>query len=569
ASAYPHHPLAEPSLIMIPRKLLSNDAKPIGETNVKHAERALNLLHDRYPHSRFSAEAIGWRARLLYVQKLYDAARVIYKRQYDESSPAVRIHRPLDSLIWCDRMSGDVAAKAADFLIRWRDSNDNAERGRAALDVTASLDSFAGKDAERFWNLIRPDPNLLAAYIDFRVDVAEPGPDLLSLANKPKNWAHSSEASHIEARLSQAAYILHRYEAARRLALRVPREKAKRDDLALTEFVLASCLKHKGSYGAALSHYRHLVTHYPQSYLVGGAKENLALLYEREGRLDRALDLYRSMKYEFDVDYLIDIRMTPAELRNYVRSHTRDPQAKLLRFSLGLRYLRAKQFGLAKAQLKTLTAAQRSKLLHPKDIYYMDDGPTTRVYDPLKTATELQHLTHLCARRKGSAKAAALTQLGDYYYSHRSLLLYNPSLWEGNRAYAIGFSWNDQVAGYHDKRALDRHHWEHECVAQAYLAYKRAVEAAPHSASSFRAAYMASCSLERLAGLNPYWRWEDNREDLYGRAIRYMRIAAGSPDRALRKKAVKYKGVFIEERKQRRSEFTPYHKVGEHYSGGY
>jgi hypothetical protein len=138
----------------------------------------------------------------------------------------------------------------------------------------------------------------------------------------------------------------------------------------------------------------------------------------------------------------------------------------------------------------------------------------------------------------------------NYFYNRRNLLLYNGSLWKGERTYNFAYSWNDKAATKADNAAISNHHWAHECLAQTYLLCRKIVESAANLATRTRAAYLGACAGERLSKMNEYWRWKNTQINVLGSSIELMRIAGNSPNKWLAARATKYAGVFQEEQKE-------------------
>jgi hypothetical protein len=196
--------------------------------------------------------------------------------------------------------------------------------------------------------------------------------------------------------------------------------------------------------------------------------------------------------------------------------------------------------------------------------WFEDASP---LQDPLITARDLRRLARaVSAARSDEARARSLFAEAGYYYRHRNLLLYNGSLWNGQRAIAFTFSWNSHVAAPGDERALDEHHWAHECLAQTLLLCNQVVRKYPHSATAPRAAYLGACSAERLANLNEFWRWKNDREDLIGQAAKLMVFAKRSPNAWLAARARKYAGEFQTQSAEVRTEFRSWRKPTAHYN---
>ena len=218
-----------------------------------------------------------------------------------------------------------------------------------------------------------------------------------------------------------------------------------------------------------------------------------------------------------------------------------------------MRYLRKAHWDAAEAALQPFSDAERRRLTVVGAPYFADEG----LQDPLASVRALRSLdTKVKAAEGDEAKAAALFAMADYYYRHKTLLLYSAPAWRGGRAYDFAFSWNPAVATPTDEAALRTHHDEHECYAQALRLYKRIVDEYPRASVAPKAAYRAAVAAEHLSNMAPYWRWREVRDDRQGEAVRLLAFAERTSDPVLAAKAKKYGKVFADERAETRKAFS-------------
>ncbi|MDR3688201.1 MAG: tetratricopeptide repeat protein [Fimbriimonas sp.] len=560
ANDYPQSPMAEPALISVPRTLLAAPVNKIVPEEVALSRLAIDDLAKRYPHSRFRFDVVGWRGRIAYLAGRYAEAIAIYRRQFALAPTWRKRATVYASLVLCEREAGNFPAVATTALEVYGAETDLTLKGSAFALIQQTLGRFNGAQANRFWRRLHDSPKLLGLYLDYRMEMTEPTPDLLKLsANGGASAFASSYGGHILARLAQAAYVLKKNSAAVRYANRALAATHDKADDALATFVLASIDRREGRYADATKRYEAILAHYPGDLMSGGARENLAILYERAHRFADALDLYRKLGYVFDMAYLLDIRMTPEQVATYVAAHPKDKEIDLLRFSLGVRYLRADRFDDAERELSRLSDAQRTKfcpVLYQSEIGSKDIDPEL-IQDPLQTARQLGRLYRQFSRaRTSESKAKVLTFIADYYYDRHDLLLYNPALWHHVRAVGIGTFWDATVATKEDYQALEKHHWDHDCYARALTLCEKILKKYPHASVRYRVAYRAGCAAEHLSHMNPYWRWQGRERDLMGRAVNLMSMAKRSPDPQLSAKARKYVRVFVERRESDRQAFA-------------
>ncbi|RYG62544.1 hypothetical protein EON77_22095 [bacterium] len=150
---------------------------------------------------------------------------------------------------------------------------------------------------------------------------------------------------------------------------------------------------------------------------------------------------------------------------------------------------------------------------------------------------------------RGEAKPEAMYALASYYYTRRNLLLYNASLWKGDRVTALGMYWSDTTNDATDRKTRIAHAYEHECLARARATCLAIAKQFPDSPWAAKALYRAATAERRLADFNPMWR------DLSRYQTNFWRAAAGHleelatrfPNDPLATNARKYAKVFQEE----------------------
>lgn len=544
AHDFPRSPLAEPALIMVPRTLLQAGCDA-SAADLAASSEAIKELLTRYPNTRFRLDALGWRARMLYLKGQYSLALLEYRRQFALCSPDVGSKMPLGSIILCETELHRPARVAAAYVLRYGLTHSTMLRYSSITRLESCFASFEAADSKAFWHLLRLDPRLMAYYMDFRLDNTIDLTGLLDLADRnDSSVLRSPFRARFLARAAEAAYKLGRKPLATRYARMALRSNPEDDDAARAEFVLGAVDRRIAKADEAITHFETIIHRYPDSYLRDGARENLAVLYERQGRFGGALDTYRQLNYKYDVAYMLDIRMTPSQIASYLDSHPHLADRDGVVYSLGLRYLRKHDWVRAEKSFKQVSRRERASFRDTKDEYTFDES---KQQDPLVSARDLARLDNrIHSARSSNNKAAAIFAMADYYYSHRNLMLYNGFLWEGGRSDAFGFSWNPTIATPQDDDALWTHHWEHECMAQSLLLCRKIVSKYPHAPIRYRAAYMGACAAKRLSKFNPYWRWQSDITNLDSEAARLMKIASRSPNGTLATKARKYAEVFAQ-----------------------
>ncbi len=524
----------ERALIMEARILLAGGATPDGKSwedaknppaeSVAAAAKALDALDAQFPGGHFAADARGLRARILFLNKQYPAAMSAYLRILAATKSP-------------EKQAGVLASIRA---------------------VSAKLSPAAAKEVQA---AIVKEPTLLQPYLDYRLYHTSAKPtDLANLVDFAKSVsavAGANLSAGVDARLAEINLLRHDYASAltwaeRSLAAAEDGANSRRD---LANYVRASCLA-KTDAAVAIAGYRK-VSEMSGSYLHQAARENLAILLEHGGRWGEALDQYEKLGYTYDIAYLLDVRMTPGEIEQLIAKRgTSDPKHNLLKFSLAMRLLRDDKLDESKQLLASIPTAERDKLSHKGsgDYSWVEDkkgGILDSLYDPLDTANDLIALRKKVAGAStDSGKADALYALASYYYTHRNLLLYNASLWDGGRNWAFGASWNTKIATHEDNVAAQNHHYVHESVNRARLICLEIVKRYPKSAAAPKALYRAATATRRLASFNGWWRNQKAMPHLYADAAALLdRVAKEYPADALAKKARKYAQVFREEGK--------------------
>lgn len=546
AKDYPSSSRAEPSLIMAARTVLNTEAKNPELVDLRLAYTALTELLREHPQTRFRLNALGWLARIDFLQGRLDEAEAKYRQQYALSKTEAERFRALDSLAICATRRGRRDLAAIAYLRKFATTTRHPYEFKRAL--AGRLDSFNGTDARRFSDAIRHDSSLLIGYLDYRTQFTDLTPTVLTYGSAISGLP-AADRPRVAVRLAQAAIQLGRDRDARRFVAQARDRGLKGDEAAMAEYIHGTLELRAGRRENALAAFRTIRSRYGKSYLANGAKENLAILAERSGRLGDALDLYDELGYRMDFAYMADARMSPGELQSYLRR----PNARrrdVLTYTLGMRYLRLNRWSEAEATFAKLSPARRKELTaSPGWNWDQNRG----LQDPLATLAALRKMDEAVKRAKGrEAKADALYRMASYYYTHRPLLLYSPMLWRGDRAISISYSWNDRAATAADRLALARHHNEHECLSHALALCRRVVREYPGTVAAGPAAYRGAVAAQRLANMSPYWRWVDYQKDLRGEAVALMKKAVDDPK--LKRAAIKYKGVFREERMEARKD---------------
>ena len=524
ATKYPTSPRREYALIMAARTRLKGTEKggviALEPEDLAAGTQAIGKLRREFPKSKFLQSAYGWETRAMYLSGNRATAFLRYLKSYDNAKSHVEREGQLASLRYVS-------------------------------------ESFKGKDADDVRKGLFADPSLLQPYLEFRVnhggeDSAKSLTGLAKLAEDVLTRHPTAKiAGSIQARLAEIAYLRSDYKKAEEWATKALTESGNRNaDLAL--YVQSGAQEKLGKSDAAEQGYGKLLRDFPKSYLVGAARENLALIYERKGQWDNALDQYRALSYRFDIATLVDVKMSIEELQKYVASRPSDPELNKYKFALAMRLLRKDKLEEADKVFREIPDAKRKEIGEVGSDYSWygaEDSVRDRLVDPVDTIKDLKELNAAVAKASTSdAKAKAKYALASYWYERRNLLLYNPSLWMGGRSILAGF-WNAGVTNAGYDKAIEEHHYEHECLWRARKICLEIAKDMPKSPEAPKALYRAACAARRLADFNPYWRNEKMSKSLWNECVTLMdKVTADYPSSDLAKDAEKYGKVFRSER---------------------
>ena len=451
------------------------------------------------------------------------------------------------------------------MLGEWFSNPDASRHTDSGKLLRKAFESLNPKQAKSLQGHLRKDPNLLAAYLGFRIeqtkltDSQERG--LFRFAQSALRHMPNAPAI-LLVRTGQASYNAGIYSESLDLADRALAKPSLATNLRRrAEYLRAGSLARLGRPKEAISEYKRLLASRPRHYLDKSAKEHLALLEERHGNPVEAIKLYRGLKYEWDYAYLADAKLTTDQLERVIRETEKGEGRNILLYTLGMRYLRAERYGDARRVWHRMNTEDRLHFGFSPAHYqnfrseYASGGSFESfpsLPDPLLTTDQLSRWAVASHHGTSETRAQALYKMASYVYSHRNLLFYSPALWKFDRIWALSSeNWNDDVNDKRDFATRRRHMMEHECFSQAAKFCTRIVENYPHSSVMPQALYTGGVASEHLANLNSFWR--DDKRDNLKMATRYLRLLAKRyPKLPLAKKAGKYAEVFNEELNQKR-----------------
>jgi hypothetical protein len=408
----------------------------------------LHELITKYPHSRFKPSALGWRARIAFLQQKYGDAASLYKAQLGCNLNHDQRLNALTSLVRCYTTLNRADLTAATWIRVFGNAQTLDDAVYAANKFRATLSRLSPSESGKFAGGIKFDPALLAEYVQLRLEMTRTTrKERAEIARIAKACPNAS--AKLLARLGQICYSDNELADCKAFATRAAQGASYgTEEWGIAHYLLGTMAQRDSQLKTAEREYKLVASVGPKDYLAVGAREALAYLFDREGQLGQALDqLYWLSnwsekakgypEFTFDIAYMLDAKMTPQEIERYLATHPSNGHRNLLRYTIGLRYLRQNKYALAERSLSSLPKKLRLLMAHTG----LDDPPfdTGPIQDPLQTAKDLAQLTYQANSASGpSAKAKGLLELAGYYYKRRTLLLYNAPLWRGGRATAIG-----------------------------------------------------------------------------------------------------------------------------------
>jgi outer membrane protein assembly factor BamD (BamD/ComL family) len=565
---FPHSPKREAALIMVARSGLLPKT-PEGR-NIPEAKRALERLDSDFPQSRFHRAALGLRARLAYLTGDYGSAVDLYLKLDD--LPSVEVVRKEMPRAAQERLYPRLLAA---YLYHTEHATQLGEYEFAIHMVDETMQMLTPDGARAFVARMKAEPALAAPYFYYRLYYTDFEPQdsddnekevrraeqrkrdsLTNLARLADQIAAKHENALpplVQVRLAEVYYQRHAYRDALRWTERALRDSAAGQEPYARALYVRGATRHKlHRREEAIVDFETLLRRCPDSPMRPGAREELAILREETGDLDAALDQYFALGYDNDVAYLLDARMPTGAVAAYLAGRPHHPRRDLLRYSLGIRYLRDDDLSSAHRWLRRV----------PQKVYF-EYGKGRREYewldttspDPLTVIDQLVALREAIGKaRSRESKATAAYRYASYHYKNGTLLFYNAALWNGRRAWLFDTYWNKRQETSADTGAVRRHMYAHEVYAHTRVLCEHIAREYPDTPAAPLALYRAACCAHRLADFNGWWREEDNRSDLERQAILLMRrMARRYPKHPLAHYARKYAAVFADERASART----------------
>jgi outer membrane protein assembly factor BamD (BamD/ComL family) len=568
-NVYRRGPRREEALIMLARAaVLSEDSSHV---NVPICQTALDRLRREFPGSRFTRSAIGLRGRCLYLTRKFNKSLECYFAVGDMPSAEVVV-REMQS-----NVPPDFSARLlAGYLRRLASAKNAYQYEQAVQSIDRVSKTFTPRDARLFSSMLTHDLTLPAPYFYFRLyHTHEYWKGLGQMARKADEILANHSAATLPAlvrvRFAEIYYQQNWYPLALRWA-NMALDGSAASKPAWGEqpheseirglYVRGATLHKMKRYGQALSDFESLASKHPDSPLIHGAREELALLYEATGDLSSALDQYFALGYQADIAYLLDARMRTDEIERYLRrckgrfytnaedrwysDRTTIPRtlgiSDLITYSLGIRYLRAEKWDRAAYWLRQTPRNEYVNFSRGRYDWWNSKSP-----DPLTAARELGHLHRVSlTSATDNARATALFNYASYYYKHGNLLLYNPALWQHERESSFG-TWNEKLGTKKDLQTIKAYMHEHEVYARTLTLCESIAARYPNSDVAPQALYRAAAAADRLSDFNFWWRYDDSHNHALEASKLMAKIVNRYPNSPLKKEAKKFAKIYKSE----------------------
>jgi outer membrane protein assembly factor BamD (BamD/ComL family) len=550
---FPSSPKREAALIMIARCGIL--PKTADGRNLSAATHALDQFSADFPNSRFRRAALGLRARVAYLTGDYGKSAGLYLALDD--LPSVEIVRKAMPLPAQERWYPRLLAA---YLYRLQRTARYDDYVWALHQVNETMQMMTPGAARAFVARMKAEPTLAAPYFYYRLyytgeSADEDGDEaaikrreqarmksLLPLAEHIAAQRGDALPTLVKVRLAEVYYQESNFRDAVRWAdMALQTTRPGQEPYARALFVRAASRHKQHRLADAIADFETLLARCPNSPLRPGTREELAILKEATGDLGGALDQYFGLGYDEDIAYLLDVRMPTATVAAYVAAHPHHAQRDLLRYSLGIRYLRDGDFSAARRNLRSVPRTRYLAFTNPKS--WSGDPFDRDSLDPLTVIDELMELRkHVAQARSREARAMAAYEYASYPYKNGTLLFYNAALWKGERIWLFEEFWNKGQETAADVRAVEQHMRTHEVYAHSLQLCKQVYRDYPDTKAAPLALYRAACSASRLANMNVCWGKEANLEEQAEHLMR--RLVRLYPKHPLASHARKYADVF-------------------------
>lgn len=499
--------------------LVAEPVENCRDENWKQAITDLKLLMNRYPRGRFVNDARGWLAYLYRRGGMREMALAEYYRLLGHPTDRnARLEAKKSLQVLGHEYDDETLDKTEELIIR----DINAAMAYAyhriynhAVDLTYAERSYYGSYREQ---------------MEERKEVSETQAkgrhELERVARfasrMMKRYPTARVSGGFVVRLAQAQIELEDYAEAEVSASRALSLGVSGELRAEALFIKASSEHAQRKYEAAKRTLRTLLRDLPDSRHYEHSRRLLALAAEDTGDLEGALEQYLALGYRFDVAYFIDVLLPTERLEKFIETRTNAAELSYLRYSLGVRLMREKEWEKARRILNQVVTSEipiesydyswPPPRRFEKDPYqYNYNGiqiGSTWIRRDLKTIETFQYWEKRVAEAADDeSKAEALYQLASAYYQSDSLTFYNPAAWDGQRSDLLAsLESGESLRLPGEMNRVFEHSQLHESIAHSIPIYLEVVDKYPDTAAAKDALFSAVIAHERLGDLNYYWR---------------------------------------------------------------
>lgn len=408
-----------------------------------------------------------------------------------------------------------------------------------------TLKAMSEAHHQEFQKLALREPEVATAYLDLHLQWGRAGANTqhalgLFALNLLKQKPAAPVSGQMLVRLAQIEERFKRPEQAEKLAaaaLQRCRPGIFRDE---ARWVHGVALRSLDRLPDALAEFEGLTVNARTPKMRRAAHEAAALVAEQLRDYPNAIRHYFDLQYRLDYAYLVDIIATPADLETFLKRYPKHPQARLVRYSLGFRQMRAGDHEAATRTFEALgdwmqTAEKKYESLTVRG---------QKRWDPLRTARFLADSKRReAAAPTTEAKAAIAYEVGRQLFHQRYELLYNGALWEGSRVYALQIAEPpEEGKGFPDaEKRLEQHEREHTSLYQAMQVFERIARDYPKTPEAPKALYSAALCCTLMTSMDSYWSARSG--ELTAKAIRlYRQIQREYPQDPLAAAAAQFGG---------------------------
>jgi outer membrane protein assembly factor BamD (BamD/ComL family) len=487
------------------------------DKNWKRAIEDLKRLLIRYPNGKFVNDAKGWLAFLYRRGGMREMALAEYYRLLGHPTDRnARLEAKKSLQILGHEYDDDVLDKTEALI----SADVNASMAYAyhriynfAVDLTYAEDEFYGSNREE------RKRQLAETHQKGRHELERVA---RFSARMMSRYPNARVSGGFLVRLAEAQLELERFAEAADSAGRALSRGIAGELRAQALFIKASSEHQAKKYGAAKRTLTELIRAFPRSKHIEHARRLLALTAEDTDDLESALELYFKLGYRYDVAYFVDVLLPVERLEKFIATRTDEDELNYLRYALGIRLMREKEWEKARQVLLKVATANiplysndygwERAASFEKDPYQYDyDGMrigNSWIMRDIKTIEVFQYLEKLAAEAADDeARAEALYQLASAYYQADSLTFYNPAAWDGNRANLLEQLHYGKNTRFPNERTLIfEHSQSHESLAKSIPIFLEVVDKYPNTRAAKDALFSAVVGHERLGDLNSYWR---------------------------------------------------------------